>query len=122
MDTLRLYIIFHLNLAYSAIDTGQRGEVLHNCYWPLLDLVDRHDIPAGVELSGYTLDAIDELDPAWVRRFRNLLAVGRCELVGSGYAQIIGPLAPSAVNQKNLELGNQVSGIAGDPSGSGPDQ
>ena len=33
---------------------------------------------------------------------------GTCEFIGSGYAQIIGPLVPPEVNAANLRLGNQV--------------
>ena len=45
--TLRLFALFHLNLAFSSIEEEQRGEVIARCYWPLLRLArnarpDRH--------------------------------------------------------------------------------
>jgi hypothetical protein len=63
--TLRLFAFFHLNLAFSAIEEEQRGEVIARCYWPLLRLAERHG-PIGVEASGYTLEEIAERDPAWI--------------------------------------------------------
>jgi hypothetical protein len=35
---LRLYTVFHLNLAYSSIEEAQRAEVIRRCYRPLLRL------------------------------------------------------------------------------------
>ncbi len=99
------YAIFHLNLAFSAIAKTERAKVIRACYWPILETVERDDLPLGVECSGWTLEEIARLDPAWVERFRQLLADGRCELVGSGYVQLIGPLAPFHVNLWNQKLG-----------------
>lgn len=99
------YLIFHLNLAYSSIAIAARGEVIRRCYHPLLDLAETSAIPLGVELTGWTLRQIEQLDPGWVSRLRGLLVAGRCELVGSGYVQLIGPLVPYAVNQCNQRLG-----------------
>ncbi|GAH09491.1 unnamed protein product [marine sediment metagenome] len=46
-------------------------------------------IPIGIELSGYTLEKISEIDPEWIKTFRQLLEERKIELIGSGYAQII---------------------------------
>jgi len=99
------YLIFHLNLAYSSIEIESRSEVIKKCYWPLLELVESTGIPIGIELSGWTLRELAAIDPAWVRTFRNLLTEGRCELIGSGYGQIIGPLVPYDINHWNQRLG-----------------
>ncbi len=99
------FFIFHLNLAYSSIDEAQRAEVIRCCYHPLLDLAERKGIKPGIELTGWTLERIAELDPSWVARFRRLLATGQCELIGSGYTQMIGPLVPHEVNRWNQALG-----------------
>jgi len=99
------YLIFHLNLAFSSIPTGARAEVIRKCYWPLLDLIEDTGIPIGIELTGWTLQQISELDPAWVERFRYLLAAHRCELIGSGWSQLIGPLVPYEVNCSNQKMG-----------------
>jgi hypothetical protein len=99
------YLIFHLNLAFSSIKTEARPEVISKCYWPLLDMVEHTGIPIGIELTGWTLQQIALLDPLWVDRFSKLLENNQCELIGSGWAQIIGPLVPFEVNRWNQKLG-----------------
>ena len=106
--SLHLFTVFHLNLAYSSIDEERRPEVVRNCYWPLLRLARRHGLPFGIEASAYTLESVAEIDRSWVDELRALTKEGPCEFVGSGYAQIIGPLVPADVNAHNLRLGNEV--------------
>ena len=101
------FAFFHLNLAFSSIEEERRGEVIANCYHPLLDLCERRG-PLGVELSGYTLEEIAARDPAWIARARALLASGKMELIGSGYSQLIGPLVPARVTEENLRLANET--------------
>jgi hypothetical protein len=105
--TLRLFALFHLNLAFSSIEEEQRQEVVRRCYWPLLDLAAAHG-PLGIELTGFTLEEIARLDPEWIGRARALIAAGQVELIGSGYAQIIGPLVPWRVTEANLRIGNDI--------------
>ena len=105
---LQLYNFFHLNLAYSAIEEADRPRVIERCYWPLLRLAHRRGLPFGIELSGYTLECIAEIDPAWVAELRRLISEGSCELIGCGYAQVIGPLVPPEVTEANLRIGHQV--------------
>lgn len=99
------YLIFHLNLAFSSIKTEARLEVIRKCYWPLLHLAESTGIPVGIELTGWTLRQIEVLDPLWVERFRLMLNSKQCELIGSGWSQIIGPLVPYEVNHWNQKLG-----------------
>jgi hypothetical protein len=106
--TLKLYSFFHLNLAYSAIEQESRAQVIKNCYWPLLDLAKNKNLPFGIELSGYTLESILKIDPEWVDELAQLVNEGPCELIGSGYSQIIGPLVPHQVTSVNLNIGNSV--------------
>ena len=106
--TLNLFTVFHLNLAYSSINEERRPEVVRNCYWPLLRLARRHGLPFGIEASAYTLESVAEIDHSWVDELRALTTEGPCEFVGSGYAQIIGPLVPADVNAQNLRLGNEA--------------
>lgn len=101
----RAYLLFHLNLAYSSIPVSARPEVIQRCYRPLLRLAETTGIPVGIELSGWTLRQIHALAPDWVAAFRNLLHAGRCELIGSGGIQLIGPLVPYEVNVWNQKLG-----------------
>ena len=56
-------------------------------------------------MTGYTLESILSIDPNWIIEFKSLLDAGLCELIGSGYTQIIGPLIPSEVNAWNQKLG-----------------
>jgi hypothetical protein len=104
---LQLFAVFHLNLAFSSIEEEDRSLVIERCYWPLLALASTNG-PIGIEASGYTLEDIEARDPAWIARFRDLIQAGKVELVGSGYAQIIGPLVPAHVAAANLRIGNDV--------------
>jgi hypothetical protein len=99
------YLFFHCNLEFSSIPEADRGLVIERCYQPMLDIAERLNIPIGIELTGLTLEHIAELSPSWVKRFQELLHQGKCELIGSGYAQVIGPLVPAELTRWNLELG-----------------
>ncbi|HKI92327.1 MAG TPA: hypothetical protein VJ986_08490 [Gaiellaceae bacterium] len=105
---LGLYAIFHLNLAFSSLEEDQRPDVLERCYWPLLELARDLELPFGIEATGTTLDAAAAIDPSWIEGLRSLVADGPCELVGSGWAQLIGPLVPADVNRANLRYGNDA--------------
>lgn len=105
---MQLYAIFHLNLFYSSIEEEQRHDVLRRCYWPLLRLAQDLKLPLGLEASGHTLEIAEKLDPGWVETLRHLVTDGSCEWLGSGYAQLIGPLVPADVNAKNLQFGHEV--------------
>jgi len=104
---LLLFAVFHLNLAFSSIEEEDRAAVIERCYWPLLALAANNG-PIGIEATGYTLEEILSRDPAWVARLADLIRSGRVELVGSGYAQAIGPLVPAKVVAANLKIGNDV--------------
>ncbi len=105
--TLHFYALFHLNLAFSSIEEEKRGEVIARSYWPLLDLAAAHG-PIGIEATGFTLEEIALRDPEWIGRLRALIAGGKAELIGAGYAQLIGPLVPARVTEENLRLGNTI--------------
>ncbi|HEY2069390.1 MAG TPA: hypothetical protein VGG48_07535 [Rhizomicrobium sp.] len=104
---LHLFALFHCNLAFSSIEEEQRAEVIRRCYWPLLELAQKHG-PIGLEATGFTLEEIAARDPEWITRCRALIASGKIELVGSGYSQIIGPLVPARVTEANLRIGNAI--------------
>ncbi len=105
---LQLYTLFHLNTAYSSIEEDERPALLRHCYHPLLDLAEELKLPLGIEASGCTLESIEAIDRTWIERLRGLVAAGTVEFIGSGYAQLIGPLVPAAVNAANLRLGEEV--------------
>lgn len=105
--SLDLFAVFHLNLAFSSIEEESRAEVIARCYWPLLDLAAAHG-PIGLEITGFTLKEVERLDPEWCGRARALIACGRIELIGSGYAQLIGPLVPARVSEANLAIAERI--------------
>lgn len=105
---LKLYTLFHLNLMYSSIEEEDRAEVIEKCYWPLLHLVSDQKVPLGIELSGYTLEEINRIDPQWVDLFKELIQKKQIELIGSGYSQLIGPIVPDKVNDWNQKIGVQT--------------
>jgi len=104
---LTLYALFHLNLAFSSIEEGQRGTVIERCYRPLLRLAEGFG-PIAIEATGYTLEEIAARDPAWIEGLKALVAAGKVEFVGSGYAQIIAPLVPARVTEANLAIGHET--------------
>lgn len=102
-------LLFHLNLCYSSIEVERREEVVRRCYRPLLGLLD--ELPwlvLAVEASGFTLEEIQRIDPKWITRLSDHISSGRVEFVGSGDAQIIGPLVPGSVNRWNQRLGRET--------------
>lgn len=108
-NTLYGSLLFHLNLCFSAIEVEQRPEVLERCYWPLLRLTERlPKLTLAIEISGYTLECVEALDPSWVRQLKRLIEAGRVELVGSGDSQLIGPLVSREVNHWNQRLGQET--------------
>jgi hypothetical protein len=104
---LRVFAIFHLNLAFSSIEEDRRDAVIENCYWPLLRMAENHP-HLGIEASAYTLEEISRRDPAWIARAREMIAENRIELIGSGYSQMIGPLVPGRVTAENLRIANDI--------------
>ncbi len=103
-----LYSIFHLNIAYSSIPEEERLAVIKRCYWPLLRLAEKFPGAVSVEASGYTLEQIKILDSDWLKTLRDLCDRRAVQFIGSGYAQIIGPLVPARVNEENLKIGNEI--------------
>lgn len=105
---LRVYAFFHLNMMFSSIREDQRADVIARCYWPILKLAERLGRPIGIEASGYTLETIDKLDPAWIAECRALIERRLIEPIGSGYTQMIGPLNAAELVRWNLKLGHQA--------------
>jgi len=105
---MKIFAFFHLNLYFSSIEIKKRKEVINNCYWPLLELIKISNFPLGIELSVMTLKAIKKIDNAWVEEFKKLLLEKKCELIGSGISQSIGPLMPAKVNKFNQILAVEI--------------
>ncbi|MFK7898671.1 MAG: hypothetical protein AB8G23_22750 [Myxococcota bacterium] len=107
MRPLKLFTAFHSNLDFSALPDADRPTVIARCYWPLLRLPEEFGIPIGFEASSRTLEILQAEDPEFVKRFRGLAERGLIELIGSGRAQVVAPLAPVEINRQNLKLGKQ---------------
>jgi hypothetical protein len=101
-----IYSAWHLNLAFSSIEESEAGKLIDGCYWPLIELLDDPGVKFGIELSGWTLNRINEIDPHWVQKTIELINSGKIEILGSGWSQIISPLVPSFVTEQNLKFGN----------------
>lgn len=99
------FAIFHMNLAFSAVDPEARIHVVDRCYTPLLDIIESGKVHLGIEASAWTLQTIQELRPQWLERFRAALKAERFTFIGSGWIQMIGPLVPAQVNRWNQNLG-----------------
>ena len=108
MAKLYLYGIFHGNLSFSYIPKDLYGQIIDRCYWPLLEIIQKHNVPFGLELPAYTLQMINRIDPEWVRTLSDLWSKDYCQFIGSGYIQSIMPLIPYEANLKNLRYGNEV--------------
>ena len=101
----KAFAVFHLNLGFSSIEKEDLKSVVEKCYYPLLGIIKNTGVPLGIELTGWTLELLEEISPEWVKSFGDLLSKNKCELIASGYSQIIGPLAPYKVNIWNQKLG-----------------
>ena len=108
MSTLYLYTIFHANLNFSSVPKEYYGQVIRDCYWPLLEIIEESGVPLGLEFSAYTLQLIHSIEPKLINKLRHLWGSGSCEIVGSGYVQSIMPLIPAEVNRANLRIGNEI--------------
>ena len=51
-----------------------------------------------------TVSFIFIIDNKWVEKFKFLLSENKCELIGSGWSQLIGPLVPYEVNVWNHKI------------------
>jgi len=106
---LYLFTVFHANLGFSAIPREHASWIIDRCYWPVIDLAERHqEVRFGLEFPGETLEAIAAEDPLLLETLSRLWASGRCDIVGSGLVQSVLPLVPAAVNRDNLQLGQET--------------
>jgi hypothetical protein len=102
----KVYTSWHLNINFSALEVESQKDVVDKCYWPLLNLVEDGQNFFGIEVSASTLSQIQKIDPAWLKKVKSLQDSGKIEIIASGWSQIISPLVPWRVTEKNLALGN----------------
>ena len=103
-----VYLFFHLNLFFSSLPENKRKEVIQKCYWPLLDLIENSNYNIGIEITGWTLNELNNLDKNWIKCFKKLLKLNKTYLIGSSYSQTIFPLVPYEVNDFNIKYGNKI--------------
>ena len=103
----KLFTAWHINIAYSAVEISDRDVLVRECYWPLLRLLENNELVFGIEISGFSLQVIKDIDPAWVTELRRLIKQGRVEILSSGWCQVIAPLVPWEVNIRNFRYGKQ---------------
>ncbi len=108
MSPLRVFTVFHGNLDFSAIPDRDLPTVIERCYWPVLRLAEEARIPLGLEMPARTLRRVAHEDPEWLKALQSSIERGLVELVGSGLAQVIGPLVPVEINRANLALGRDA--------------
>jgi hypothetical protein len=101
---MKYYLIFYMNLMFSALSDEERAVVLDRCMEPLLKLGE-DKFPFAIQMSGLSLEHLARLRPKQLERLRYLVQSSNCEFIGNGYSQIIQPLIPWEVNLKNQELG-----------------
>ena len=96
-----------MNLMFSSIDEKSRKDIINQCYWPLLNLA-RNDVKIAIEATGLTLEIIKNIDRSFMDTMKSLIHDGKIQFIGSGYAQLIGPLVPTQLNDWNISIGNKV--------------
>lgn len=116
MSPARTFTVFHGNLDFSAIPDRDLPTVIARCYWPLLRLSEEARLPLGIEMPARTLHRVAREDPEWLKALRASIERGLIEIVGSGLAQVIGPLVPVDINRANLALGSEsYASLLGEP-------
>lgn len=105
---IKIYSLFHLNTSFSSVEEKDLKKLIDKCYWPLLNIIENNDYCIAVECSGKTLLDIYKLDKNWIKKLKYLISKKKCEFIGSGYTQIIGPLVPEEVSINNLKYGQRT--------------
>ena len=101
----KIVFLPHGNLQYSQLHPDRRGWVIEHCYEKLFDLVDRKGYRIGFEASGFTVDAIAELNPPVMAKLRKLIANGQIEPVASPHIHIMLSNINPAVGLQSLKDG-----------------
>ena len=91
---------------FSALSREDQKYLVMNIFPRLLDLSDIY--PIGIQLSGFTLEKISDTNYKLIERLIDQIENDKCEIIANGYSQMITPLAPFKVNQKNQEIGFDI--------------
>lgn len=102
---MKYIAIYHANLNYSGLGPDKYEFVIRHCYEKILDMYSHElaGIPYCFEVSGYTLDKINEIAPDVVDK---MLEASRnnCEIMGSPYAHPMLPNFPYEDGRRSLEF------------------
>ena len=104
---MKLFLLFHLNLSFSSIKESQKKDIITKCYWPILKIASRVNIPISIEISASSLKEIEKLDINFINKLKKLIKKKLINIVESGYVQLIGPLNKKDVNIINLKKGRK---------------
>lgn len=105
---MKVYFIYHLNLCFSSLEENERKNIINKCYWPLINIIEKYNVKIGIEATAYTLEIISKIDRKFIQKLKLLIKNKKCEFIGSGYSQIIGPLVPYKLNLNNLKIANKI--------------
>ena len=92
---------------FSALSYAEQKTVINKCFEPLLDLAS-NGYKFGLQVSGISLEIIQQHRPDLIFRLRSLIKTGVIDFIGNGYCQIINPLFPHEINLKNHTIGLDI--------------
>ena len=69
-----------------------------------MNIAKEHNIPINIEASARTLLEIKRIDKNFIELMKKLIDKKKLYFVGSGFNQIIAPLAPYEINKKIYKL------------------
>ena len=101
------FLLFHLNIFFSSVEKNKRNYLISNCYWPILNIPKKLDIPVNIEASARTLEEIYKLDKKFIIELKKLIKLKKIYFVESGLNQIIAPITPYEINQQHLKIGKK---------------
>lgn len=104
---MNYFFIYYMNLMFSALSPHEQKVVIDKCLDPLLELAEK-GCRFGLQISGVSLEIINEYRPDLVIKIKNLILSQKIEFIGNGYGQIIQPLFPHDLNLQNQLIGKEV--------------
>jgi len=101
----KIVFLPHGNLQYSQLRPEKRGWVIAHCYEQLFDLVACQQHRIGFEASGFTVNAIAELNPSVMDKLKGLIHDELIEPVASPYIHIMPANIDPRVGLESLKKG-----------------
>ena len=104
-----IYSVFHFNLFFSSLHVSDRHTVINECYWPLINMIDRNNFKISLEIPGSTINEIKDIDPKLLIKIKDLISQGKVDIIASGYLQMIWQLVPKNILEENMLLSQLVT-------------